>query len=164
MSDTQQPNSIFADLPDDSSSGPDESEYTINEFGETVCSMTLELGTVGNDTGGKPSSIVHDVPQSIGRYQVSKALGRGAFGAVYLGHDDRLDREVAIKVPLIGAAGMTSKQVEESFLQEARQVACIQHPNVVTVHDVGVHAQRCFIVSEYLEGKDLNHWMIDHTP
>lgn len=163
MSDTQQPNSIFADMPEDPAN-PEASEYSVNEFGETVCSMTLELGSPGGKEHEKPNSLVSDVPRSIGRYQIHRMLGRGAFGAVYLGHDDKLQRDVAIKVPLLDSAGMSAKQVEESFLQEARQVACIQHPNVVTVHDVGAHDAKCFIVSEYLEGKDLNHWMIDRTP
>jgi len=73
-------------------------------------------------------------------------LGKGSFGAVYLGHDTQLDRAVAIKAPLLD---VTSAGAEQEFLREARQLAKLHHPGIVRVLDVGVDGGRCFIVSEY---------------
>ena len=78
-------------------------------------------------------------------------MGHGAFGAVYLGYDTQLDRQVAIKAPLLRARELSKPDVEESFLQEARQLAQLTHPNIVTVYDVGVDDGVCYIVSDYLD-------------
>ena len=99
-------------------------------------------------------------PSKLGRYQVRRELGQGGFGRVYVGYDDRLDREVAIKVPL--------RRLPESeaatFLQEARRLARLRHPGIVTVYDVGVQDGRCFIVSDLVAGTSLRDWLRDHRP
>ncbi len=94
------------------------------------------------------------LPTALGRYQIQKELGRGAFGTVYLGHDAQLDRLVAVKV--VHKQDDWSQNPNEQALQEARRLAQLCHPGIVTVHDVGVHEQSVFIVSEYLSGSDLN--------
>ena len=99
------------------------------------------------------------MPAAIGRYEIRGLLGRGGFGAVYRGYDRNLDRQVAIKVPLL----KPTPELEELFPQEARKLAQLKHPSIVTVHDVGVHEGVCFIVSEYLDGPNLNHWMQNRT-
>jgi sigma-B regulation protein RsbU (phosphoserine phosphatase) len=99
------------------------------------------------------------MPTAIGRYEIRGLLGRGGFGAVYRGYDSHLDRQVAIKVPLL----KPTKAMEQIFPQEARKLAQLKHPSIVTVHDVGVHEGVCFIVSEYLEGLSLNHWLRSRT-
>ncbi len=76
-------------------------------------------------------------PEAFGRYQVRKALGAGAFGTVYLGHDSQLDRPVAIKV--LSCRPDESQVQSERFLNEARRLARLSHPGIVTVHDFGVH-------------------------
>jgi class 3 adenylate cyclase/predicted ATPase len=100
-------------------------------------------------------------PAAFGRYQVKRTLGEGGFGAVYLGHDTQLDRPVAIKVLRAGA----NQQAEgERALQEARRLARLRHPGIVAVHDVGIHEGRVYIVSDYLDGPDLDHWLRDNRP
>lgn len=94
------------------------------------------------------------LPTALGRYQIQKELGRGAFGTVYLGHDAQLNRLVAVKV--VHKQEDWSQNPNEQALQEARRLAQLCHPGIVTVHDVGVHEQSVFIVSEYLSGNDLN--------
>jgi class 3 adenylate cyclase/predicted ATPase len=101
-------------------------------------------------------------PAAFGRYQVRRALGAGGFGAVYLGHDSQLDRPVAIKV-LHAGDGLPQAEGEQA-LQEARRLARLRHPGIVTVHDVGVHEGRVYIVSDYLDGPDLGRWLADHRP
>src|SRR6516162_3005218 len=93
-------------------------------------------------------------PQSIGRYRVIRRLGQGGFGRVYLGHDDGLDRPVAIKVP--NPERIAHPSDVEAYLNEARILAKLDHPNIVPVHDVGrTEDGRCFVVSKLVEGSDL---------
>ncbi len=93
-------------------------------------------------------------PQSIGRYRIEKVLGKGGFGLVYLAHDDQLNRLVAIKVP--HADLITKPQDADAYLIEARLVASLDHPGIVTVHDVGQTKEfPCYVVSKYIEGSDL---------
>src|SRR5262249_9310909 len=93
---------------------------------------------------------------------VRGALGAGGFGAVYLGHDTQLDRPVAIKVLRGGASPAQAK--DEAALREARRLAQLRHPGIVAVHDVGVHEGQVYIVSDYLDGPDLGHWLRERHP
>jgi serine/threonine protein kinase/predicted ATPase len=95
-------------------------------------------------------------PSAFGRYEVRKKLGEGGFGAVYLGHDAQLDRAVAIKVFRGGDAAPAEA---ERLLREARRLARLRHPGIVAVHDVGTQDGQVFVVSDYLAGQDLAHWL-----
>jgi eukaryotic-like serine/threonine-protein kinase len=93
-------------------------------------------------------------PARIGRYRVDSILGEGGFGRVYLGYDDVLKRQVAIKVPRRhrqpGANGV------DAYLKEARIVASLDHRAIVPVYDCGqTDDEMCFVVSKYIEGSDL---------
>ena len=101
-------------------------------------------------------------PAAFGRYQVRNALGAGGFGAVYLGHDTQLDRPVAIKV-LRGGPEVPQAKANQ-FLQEARRLAQLSHPGIVAVHDVGSDGGQVYIVSDFLDGPDLGHWLRDNRP
>lgn len=94
------------------------------------------------------------VPQHIGRYRIEKVLGKGGFGLVYLAYDGQLQRSVALKVPhrkLVDRPGTAA-----AYLLEARNVANLDHPNIVPVYDVGsADEYPVFIVSKYIEGTDL---------
>ncbi|HUT13598.1 MAG TPA: protein kinase [Thermoguttaceae bacterium] len=92
-------------------------------------------------------------PAAIGRYRVCRVLGQGAFGVVYLADDPELDRPVAVKVPRPGR--FSSESETKRFLEEARFAARLQHPGIVTVHDVGRESDRCYIVTEYIQGRTL---------
>ncbi len=86
----------------------------------------------------------------LGRYRITGALGRGGMGTVYAGEDQSLRRPVAIKV-LHASAGATGRDLER-FLLEARAAARLNHPNVVTVHDVGQRGGQAYIVMELVPG------------
>jgi len=101
-------------------------------------------------------------PVAFGRYQVRKALGEGGFGAVYLGHDSQLDRSVAIKV-FRGGADVPPAEADR-LLQEARRLARLRHSGIVAVHDVGTQDGQVYIVSDYLDGQDLAHWLKRNSP
>jgi serine/threonine protein kinase len=91
------------------------------------------------------------LPPRIGRFRVSQLVGVGSFGLVYLAHDDRLDRPVAIKVP--HQARLSSPEGIEAHLSEARTVAKLDHPNIVPVYDVGcAEGFPFFVVSKYVQG------------
>jgi len=103
------------------------------------------------------------LPDKIGRYRIERQLGFGGFGSVLLGHDDDLQRQVAIKVPC--AQLVREREDAELYLDEARTVANLDHPNIVPVHDVGSTDEfPCYIVSKYVSGTDLRHWSNNARP
>src|SRR5262249_19806919 len=94
------------------------------------------------------------IPEQIGRYHIRKILGEGKFGRVYQALDADLNRLVAIKVPLPGRI-LRPTEVE-SYLAEARTLASLSHPHIVSVFDVGrTDDGGCFVVSKFIEGTDL---------
>ena len=90
---------------------------------------------------------------TVGRYEVRDLLGSGGMGEVYKAHDPMLGRMVALKVLRqtlsADAAGVNR------FLQEARAASALNHPNILTIHEVGNHQESRFIVSEFVEGETL---------
>jgi serine/threonine protein kinase/formylglycine-generating enzyme required for sulfatase activity/tetratricopeptide (TPR) repeat protein len=93
-------------------------------------------------------------PEFIGRYRVIRPLGEGGFGVVYLAHDERLNRPVAVKVP---HASLVSRPEEaQAYLEEARTVASLDHPGIVPVFDVGGTDEfPCYVVSKFIDGENL---------
>lgn len=92
---------------------------------------------------------------SIGRYQVLSLLGQGAMGRVFLAQDPLLKRKVAVKVVQAKARDATD-QAMERFQREAEISARLNHPNIITVHDVGVDpVAGPFLAMEYIEGASL---------
>ena len=89
----------------------------------------------------------------IGRYQIVEWLGAGGMGDVYRARDSRLDRDVAIKLISETFAGDAMRV--RRFEQEARAAGQLNHPNIMSVYDVGVDAGRPYIVSELLDGRSL---------
>src|SRR5262245_19654056 len=93
------------------------------------------------------------IGQQIGPYEVLALLGTGGMGEVYRASDERLGREVAIKI--LPAEFWQDGERLRRFEQEARTAGMLSHPNILTVHDVGVHENTPYIVSELLEGETL---------
>ena len=88
-----------------------------------------------------------------GRYELEELVGTGGMSSVYRAHDRLLDRKVAIKV--LHEQYTDDGQYVERFRREARAVAALSHPNIVTVIDRGEHDGRQFIVFEYIAGENL---------
>jgi serine/threonine protein kinase len=89
-----------------------------------------------------------------GKYEVQKTLGRGGMGAVYLARQIAMDRQVAVKVLLTELS--TNPHAAKRFVQEAKAVSRLQHPNTITIHDYGTsEAGQMYIVMELLKGQTL---------
>jgi eukaryotic-like serine/threonine-protein kinase len=86
----------------------------------------------------------------IGKYEVLGELGTGSMGVLYRAHDPILDRDIALKT-IAGSGGM-DPELKERFYREARAGARLQHPNVVTVYELGEHEGSVFIALELLSG------------
>jgi len=109
-----------------------------------------------------PSS-VQGADGAIGKYQILRTLGRGAMGHVYVAHDTVLDRDVALKVMVAQIAD--DPELKLRFEREARAVAKMTHPNVVTVFDLGSHSDgSSYIAMELLRGQDLHRAMRQVPP
>jgi predicted Ser/Thr protein kinase/tetratricopeptide (TPR) repeat protein len=106
--------------------------------------------------------IVTAVPERIGKYRVLEPLGRGGMGVVYKAHDPVLDRQVAVKVMTEGAEVGT--EARERFLREAQSAARLNHPNIITVYELGEDAGQIFIVMELLEGDPLSRVITREPP
>ncbi len=96
----------------------------------------------------------------LGRFEISSVLGQGAMGVVYLAHDPDIDRPVAIKtIHPEAARGESAAEIEARFLKEAKLAGRLQHPNIVTVFDVGRDRDLYFIAMEYVEGRPLTRYL-----
>jgi serine/threonine-protein kinase len=98
-------------------------------------------------------------PAALGRYEILAELGRGAMGIVYKARDPLLDRVVAIKtVAGIADAGERA-EYEARFAQEARAAGGLNHPGIVTIHDVGRASDIAYMAMEYVEGRELRDYL-----
>ncbi len=100
-------------------------------------------------------------PSVIGRYKVTRLLGRGGMGEVYLAHDPVLDRELAVK--LIGA-GIKDPHARRRLVEEARAAGRLRHPNIVTIFDAGEHEGNPYIAMEYVVGDTLRSLIERRAP
>jgi serine/threonine protein kinase len=96
-------------------------------------------------------------PRQIGPYQLLSLLGKGGMGEVHLALDTRLNRKVAIK--LLPAEFTADAERVRRFEQEARAISALNHPNIVTVYEIGETEGRHYIVTEYVEGETLRQRM-----
>jgi serine/threonine protein kinase len=98
-----------------------------------------------------------DTSYKIGRFVVEERVGAGAMGVVYRAKDPKLDRQVALK--LLHPAVDSSSGERSRIVREAKGLAQIQHPNVVTIYDIGTHEGRTFVAMELIEGATLTEWL-----
>jgi eukaryotic-like serine/threonine-protein kinase len=94
------------------------------------------------------------VAEQISHYRILGKLGAGGMGEVWRALDGRLDREVAIK--LLPAEFAKDSDRLRRFEQEARATSALNHPNILTVYDIGAYEGAPYIVAELLEGDDLS--------
>ncbi|MCC7494950.1 MAG: protein kinase [Fimbriimonadaceae bacterium] len=104
----------------------------------------------GDELGGFELQLPHE----LGRYRLEAEIGRGGMGAVYYAVDTLLERPVAVKVLLPQLAADT--QFVQRFKREAQMAARLEHPNIVTVHDVGQVEGLVYFVMRFVSGKPLD--------
>lgn len=97
----------------------------------------------------------------LGRYEVLGELGQGAMGVVYKARDPLIDRQVAIKTINLGLAEDEIEEYEGRFYQEAKAAGKLNHPNIVTIYDVGKSGDIAYIAMEFLQGRELRDIMRD---
>jgi serine/threonine protein kinase/roadblock/LC7 domain-containing protein len=95
--------------------------------------------------------------ESIGPYKTICKLGEGGMGVVYLAHDDELDRAIAIK--LLPEHLASDDEQLARLRQEARTASSLNHPNIITIYEIGQHQSSAFIAMEYIDGQTLRDVM-----
>src|SRR5262245_16422101 len=126
---------------------------------EDETARATEPGT----SGRKRNVNIRSIPNGtrLGRYEVGSPLGAGGMGEVYRAHDARLGREVAIKVlPSVYSA---DPERLRRFELEARAAGMLNHPNVLSIYDIGTHENSPYVVSELLDGETLRGKMEGHA-
>ncbi|HKP68117.1 MAG TPA: serine/threonine-protein kinase, partial [Pyrinomonadaceae bacterium] len=93
------------------------------------------------------------IGNSISYYRIVSKLGKGGMGEVYLAEDTRLERRVALKILLAEVANDETRV--RRFVQEAKAASALNHPNILTVHEIGSADGSQFIVTEYIKGLTL---------
>ena len=115
---------------------------------------------MGPAGGGVPASAAQARPGGkIGRFEVLEVLGSGAMGVVLLARDPTLDRRVAIKLLKPDAYGRNDERAKDGLVREARTVAKLDHPNVVTVYEAGLAGDQVFVAMQFVEGGTLREWI-----
>jgi len=98
------------------------------------------------------------IGQTVGSYRIVKSLGAGGMGEVYLADDQRLGRKVALK--LLPDYLIDDQSRRRRFTQEARSASSLNHPNIVTIYEIGEADGHHFIATEFIEGETLRQHMI----
>ena len=114
-------------------------------------SAVAEAAPAGAAPPAKP------MPVTLGRYRIDSEIGRGSMGAVYLGRDPQLGRQVAIKTLALSRefAGDKLAEARQRFFREAETAGRLQHPDIVTIYDAGEAQDLAWIAMEYIKGEDL---------
>lgn len=104
-------------------------------------------------------------PWLLGRYEVVAELGKGAMGVVYLANDPMLNRTVAIKtINMEEAENEGTAEYEARFYTEAKAAGSLNHPNIITIHDIGKSSHLVYMAMEYIEGRELRELLTEGQP
>ena len=142
-----------------------ETYSTINQYFPGNRNAATALEDIANITGqysGLESTLtLPEIPPALsqlGRYKLIRQLGKGAMGTVYLARDPKIQREVAIKTLSLKEIEQHSDDLRERFFREAQAAGKLQHPNIVSVYDVGEEGDLAYIAMDYVPGGTLSDW------
>ncbi len=100
----------------------------------------------------------------IGRYEIERELGHGAMAVVYKAVDPLIGRTVAIKtIRLEPSVGLERNELRQRLYREAQSAGKLNHPNIVTIYDIGEEGDVTYIAMEFIEGESLEVWKAGHT-
>jgi serine/threonine protein kinase len=134
--------------PDRSKDGDSENEGPLADA-DTFAPLSSADDNASRDA---PSNVpILAASESFGRYQITRMLGRGAMGAVYLAYDSQLERYVALKTPFLGNSGIVIKR----FYREARATAKLRSPYICPIYDVGQISGIHYISMAFIDGQSL---------
>ena len=108
---------------------------------------------------GEANSSRHGPGSKLGRYEIVQRLGAGGMGEVFLARDTQLDRNVAIK--FLNEKCELSQTNLQRFIQEAKSASALNHPNILTIHEIGETGGSHYLVSEFIKGKTLREILCD---
>src|SRR5262245_27292717 len=112
-----------------------------NEFGSVVASIAMK--------GSLPANT------AISHYRIMSFIGAGGMGEVYLAEDASLGRKVALKI--LSAEFTRNEDRVRRFQQEARAASSLNHPNILTIHEIGQTGEFHYIATEFIEGQTLRN-------
>src|SRR5712691_2094600 len=93
----------------------------------------------------------------LGRYEIRSKIGEGGMGEVYLAQDTKLDRKVALKILPADVAAHPDRM--KRFVQEAKAASALNHPNIITIHEIDETDSGHFIATEFIDGETLRERM-----
>src|SRR5438876_1132634 len=115
--------------------------------------LEVAAKALAGDPPAEEQGVRPPVARQIGAYQLLSPLGKGGMGEVHLALDTRLGRKVAVK--LLPAEFTTDAGRLRRFAQEARAASALNHPNIITIYEIGEAEGEHYIVTEYVEGETL---------
>ena len=101
------------------------------------------------------------IGKQFGRYEIRSKIGAGGMGEVYVGYDTELNRNVAIKI--LSTEFSSDENRKNRFRQEARAISALNHPNILTIYEIGENEHGSFLVTELIDGSTLRG-IIKHEP
>jgi len=102
------------------------------------------------------------IGKTISRYKILALLGRGGMGEVYLAEDTELERKAALK--FLPPQYISDPELKARFKREARAAASLNHPNIITIYDIGEHQNRAWMAMELVDGESLRDLMARREP
>jgi eukaryotic-like serine/threonine-protein kinase len=121
------------------------------------------VGTILSRGEGQTSSGIEKkmMIETLGRYKILSIIGQGAMGVVYKAVDPMIDRTVAIKTVNLNLSSDEIEEFEARFQQEIKAAGRLNHPNIVTIYDVGRNENMAYMAMEYLDGKELKDILLE---
>jgi len=131
------------------------------EFGKPTNSPIEQQGLDGASSHGTAGQENGASVRTLGRYQIQEELGRGAMGAVYKAYDPVIARTVALKTILIDSHAPDRAQMIERLKQEAKAAGGLDHPNIITIYDVGEENGAVYLSMQFVKGTTLAELLAD---